>query len=128
MRFLKWLKKQNWGIRVGYISLVIGFIALALGLILIGTANFVPKNSAEVSDNLVGNGFDLMYKNGVSQFLTSQGINNFKRSFEMSNTFVSAPLIQLIFGIVFLIIVLPVFGGIAILALTGGYFKRWLYT
>ncbi|MBE4704118.1 hypothetical protein [Spiroplasma platyhelix] len=128
MRFLKWFKKQNWGIKVGYIALVVSFVALVLGLILIGTANFVPKDSAATSPNLIGNGFEMMYKNGVSPFLTSQGYADFKNSFSAGAGFVSAPLIQLIFGIVFLIILLPTFGGICILALAFGYFKRWLYT
>lgn len=128
MRFLKWFKKQNWGIKVGYIALVVSLIALALGLILIGTANFVPKDSSATSDNLIGNGFELMYKNGVSRFLTSQGYTDFRNSFNSGEGFVSAPLVQLIVGIVFLIIILPTFGGICILALAGGYFKRWLYT
>lgn len=125
MRFLNWFKKQNWGIKVGYIALVVSLVALALGLILIGTANFVPYNSA--SDNLIGNGFELMYKNGVAPFLNSQGYSDFARGFARDG-FQSAPLAQLVSGIVFLVIILPTFGGISILALTGGYFKRWLYT
>lgn len=128
MRFSKWFKKQNWGIKVGYISFMISIIALALGLILIGSANFVPKDSNIVSKNLIGNGFEVIYKNGISQFLTSQGYWNFKTAYSAGNSFVSAPLIQLIIGIVFLIILLPIFAGIGLLALVGGYFKRWLYT
>lgn len=129
MRFLKWFKKQNWGIKIGYISLIIGFIALVLGLILIGAANFVPKDSNSVSDNLIGNGFEVMYKNGVSPYLTSQGYWDFKNQYDApGNNFVSAPLLQLVIGIVFLIILLPIFAGLAILFLAGGYFMRWLYT
>lgn len=128
MRFLEWFKKQNWGIKVGYIAMLVSLVALVLGLILIGTANFVPKDSNSVDDNLIGNGFELMYNNGVSRFLTGQGYSELKRLFEIQNSFESAPLLQLVFGIVFLVIILPTFAGICILALAGGYFKRWLYT
>lgn len=128
MSFLNWFKKQNWGIKVGYICLVVSVVALALALILIGTANFVPKNPNDASNNLVGNGFEVMYKNGISQYLTSQGYWDFKSAYASGSGFVSAPLIQLISGIVFLIILLPIFSGVALLALVGGYFKRWLYT
>lgn len=127
MRFLNWFKKQNWGIKVGYIALVVSLVALALGLILIGTANFVPYDSASASGNLIGNGFELIEKNGVATFLNSQGYSELAGGFTRDG-FQSAPLAQLVSGIVFLIIILPTFGGISILALTGGYFKRWLYT
>lgn len=128
MRFLKWFKKQNWGIKIGYISLLVAFIALFLALILIGTANFEARNSNNVSPNLVGDGFQVISQNGgVARFLTSQGYSDFKRLYE-TNDFISAPLNQLVSGIVFLVIFLPIFGGIGVLAVAGGYFKRWLYT
>lgn len=128
MNFLTWFKKQNWGIKVGYISLVISLIILVIGLILVDVANFVPKNANNVSQNLIGNGFEVISKNGILKFLTSQGYQQFKIDFAAGDTFISAPLVQLIVGIVFLIIVFPVFAGVALLALVGGYFKRWLYT
>ncbi|MGL5268167.1 MAG: hypothetical protein ACRC8P_00125 [Spiroplasma sp.] len=130
MRFLTWFKKQNWGIKVGYISLVVSIIALALGLILISVANFVPKDSNIHPDTnpLVGNGFEIIFKNGISKFLTSQGYWDFKKDLSVWPGFVSAPLVQLIVGIVFLIIIWPIFAGVALLTLLGGYFKRWLYS
>lgn len=128
MSFLTWFKKQNWGIKVGYISLVVSLIALVIGLILVGVANFVPKNANNVSQNLIGNGFEVISKNGISKFLTSQGYQQFKIDYAAGGEFISAPLVQLIVGIVFLIIILPIFAGVALLALLGGYFKRWLYT
>lgn len=128
MRFLKWFKKQNWGIKVGYVSLLIGFIVLLLGLILIGTATFTARDPNTVTPNLVGNGFSVMSQNGgPSNFLTAQGYGDLQRLYQ-SNDFTSAPLLQLLFGIIFLVILLPIFSGIAVLALAGGYFKRWLYT
>lgn len=128
MSFLVRFKKQNWGIKIGYISLVVSFIALALGLILIGVAHFIPKNSNYVSSNLIGNGFEVISKNGISIFLTSQGYEQFKIDYAAGNEFISAPLVQLIIGIVFLIIIFPTFAIITVLALIAGYFKRWLYT
>ena len=128
MNFLKWLKKQNRLIRYGNYSLAIALVVLALALILIGTANFVPKDANIVNSDLIGSGFQVMVNHNISEFLSSQGVSAWSQLYTQIFDFSSAPLAQLIAGIVFLVIVLPIFGGFAILLLASGYFKRWLYT
>lgn len=128
MVFFKWLKKQNRLIRYGTYSLIIAFIALALALILLGTANFVPKDANNVDSDLIGNGFQVMVNHNISDFLSNQGLSNLSQRYTQIFDFTSAPLAQLVVGIVFLIIILPIFGGFAVLLLASGYFKRWLYT
>lgn len=128
MTFLKWFKKQNRLIKSGTISLVISLIALILALILIGTANFVPSDSNNTDLDLIGNGFQVMVNHNVSEFLSAQGYQELWNRYINIFHFSSAPLAQLVSGIVFLIIVLPIFGGFALLLLVSGYFKRWLYT
>lgn len=129
MRFLNFFKKQNLIIKVGFISLAISIIVLLLSLILISTANFTAQDPSKLSDtSLQGNGWSIIGKFGIDTLLTSSGYKDAHDQYNVINTFTSAPLAQLVAGIVFLIILLPVFGGIAILALLIGYFKRWLYT
>lgn len=128
MAFLKKLKKQNRLIRYGYYSLAIAFVALTLALILIGTANFVPKDSNNVDSDLIGNGFQVMINHNISDFLSGQGYQTLLQRYTEIFEFSSAPLAQLLVGIIFLIIILPIFGGFAFLLLISGYFKRWLYT
>lgn len=128
MTFIKWLKKQNRLIRYGNYSLIIALIALALALILIGTANFVPKDANNVDSDLIGNGFQVMVNHHTSDFLSGSGYQVLSQRYNDIFEFTSAPLVQLVVGIVFLIIILPIFGGFALLLLASGYFKRWLYT
>ncbi|MDQ7983262.1 MAG: hypothetical protein REH79_03565 [Spiroplasma sp.] len=131
MNFVNWFKKQNKIIKSGYISLAISLVVLLVALVLLGSANFVPKDINDIGPdnaNLVGNGFQVMIHNKITDFLTAQGYQNFNHLYTNVLHFTSAPLTQLVVGIIFLIILLPIFGGLAILLLLGGYFKRWLYT
>ncbi|WP_308150230.1 hypothetical protein [Spiroplasma sp. AdecLV25b] len=118
-------KKQNWGIKIGFYSLVVSIICLAIGLILIATANFTPKSGGDTVNS--GNGFNILADWGINNFLTADGHNEME-IFYFSNKFLSYPIAQVSAGVVFAIILASTFIGISGLSLIFGYFKRWLYS
>lgn len=118
-------KKQNWGIKIGFASLVISILCLALGLILIVTANFKAPSGA--ISQYTGNGFHAISVWGLNSFLTSSGYSGMLSDVH-SDKLLSYPLGQVTAGIVFTVILAAIFFGICILSLIFGYFKRWLYS
>ncbi|WP_342276262.1 hypothetical protein [Spiroplasma endosymbiont of Nebria brevicollis] len=118
-------KKQNWGIKIGFYSLVISIICLAIGLILIATASFTPKSGGDTVNS--GNGFNVLSDWGINNFLTADGHSEME-IFYFSNKFLTYPIAQVSSGIVFAIILASTFVGISGLSLIFGYFKRWLYS
>lgn len=118
-------KKQNWGIKIGFCSLVISTICLITGLILIATANFTPKSGGDSANS--SNGFNVLADWGINNFLTGTGYNQIK-IYYFSSKFLTYPILQVSVGVVFTIILASTFAGISVLSLLFGYFKRWLYS
>lgn len=118
-------KKQNWGIKIGFVSLVISLVCLILGLILIATANF--KAPVGSTSQYAGNGFHAISVWGLNTFLTKDGYNQMLVD-ASSDKLLTYPLAQVLVGIIFTVILAVVFFGISILSLIFGYFKRWLYS
>lgn len=118
-------KKQNWGIKIGFASLVISIFCLVLGLILIATANF--KDSPGNTSQYAGNGFHAINVWGLNAFLNKAAYNQMMLD-GYSAKLLSYPLAQVLIGIVFTIILTAIFFGVSVLSLIFGYFKRWLYS
>ncbi|WP_338961637.1 MULTISPECIES: hypothetical protein [unclassified Spiroplasma] len=118
-------KKQNWGIKIGFASLVISLLCLALGLILIATANFKAP-SGGVSQ-YAGNGFHVISVWGLDSFLSKAGYDQMWTD-ATSDKLLTYPLAQVVVGIVFTVILTAIFFGVSVLSLIFGYFKRWLYS
>ena len=123
--FINLFKKQNWGIKIGFVSLVISILCLALGLILIATANF--KAPVGGSLQYVGNGFHAISIWGLDSFLSKAGYDQMWTD-ATSDKLLTYPIAQVVVGIVFMVILAAIFFGISILFLIFGYFKRWLYS
>lgn len=118
-------KKQNWGIKIGFVSLVISLLCLALGLILIATANFKAPSGG--SSQYAGNGFHAISIWGLDSFLSKAGYDQMWTD-ATSDKLLTYHLAQVVVGIVFTVILAAIFLGVSVLSLIFGYFKRWLYS